>query len=177
MTLFTFVIEQLAHGHGGLVEKRLRAQQGQFVILRFAAVGHENGRDAKRFAFAHLHDKGRAAGIPNGVAARFKGAAHAAGRERRAVGLLLHQSRACKFFDHPAVVGQGEKGVVFFGSFAGERLEPVRKVGAAFFLRPFFHAFGHHVGYLAGQFLAALDGGFYTSDRRSRAGIFSSLRR
>ena len=75
------LIEQLRYRHSGLVEKRLRAEQRELVILRFTAIGNKDSRDTQRFTFTDSHNKGRTAGIPYSIAARLESTAHATGRE------------------------------------------------------------------------------------------------
>ena len=58
-------------------------------------------------------------------------------------------------------MGHRKERVVLFGSLARQGLEPVGEVRAVFFLRPFLHAHGDHVGQFPGEFLATLYSDFY----------------
>ena len=86
-----FLVEHLCNRYGSLVQESLRAQEWQFVVLSFAAIGDKNGWNAKCFSLSYCHDKGRTRRIPHGITTGLESTAHPARWEGRTVRLLLYQ--------------------------------------------------------------------------------------
>ena len=128
--------EQLQHAHGLRRERFHRAEQRRLLVERHAGPADERGRNHQRDAVV-VHEQPRRAGrIPRRVAARFEGAAHAARREARRIGLAADQLLAAELRERAAVGRRSVEGVVLFGGDAGQRLEPVREVRRAVLDRP-----------------------------------------
>ena len=128
-----------------------RTQQRRLFVEHLAGVGTKRGGDIKRTVL----DKRRRSGVPCGVAARFKGGADAAARERGRVGLALDQLLAGKLHDHAVAV----------------RLEPVGIMGAAHLDSPVLHCRSHHICHADIQRFAVADGFF----QRLVGGLWQSL--
>ncbi len=131
--------EQLQDANGLLRQRLHRAQQRRFLVQRLARPADERRRNHQRRGVAALQQPRRARRIPRGVAARFEGGAHAAGREARRVGLAAHQFLAGELQDGFSVGGRRHERVVLFSRDARQRLEPVRVVRGAVLDRPLFH--------------------------------------
>ena len=124
-----------------LADRIHRTQQRGLFVQDFTGIGAERRRDAQ----GAVLDERIARGVPGGVAARLKGGAQSAGRERGGVRLALDQFLAGKFHDDVAALGRGDEAVVLFRRDAGHRLEPMGVVGRALGDRPVLHCIGNHV--------------------------------
>ena len=138
------LVEVLAHRGGRSVHGRQRLQQGCLVVERVAGVADENGRDAQGLS---PHEGGRS-GVPQRVPTCLEGVPNASARERRGVGLLLHQQAAVKLLDRTAIRRGRDEAVVLLRGAACQRLEPVRVVGCTSSNRPLLHRRGGLVGHL-----------------------------
>ncbi|OPZ72715.1 MAG: hypothetical protein BWY83_00502 [bacterium ADurb.Bin478] len=135
------------------------AQQRCLFIQRLTGVADKDRGDAEDAALGSFHDERRAGGIPHGVAARFKGSAHAAAGERGGVGFALHQLLAAEPFQDHALFIKFDKGVMLFRGQSGLRLKPVGEMRDPLAQRPFLHGMGHHIGDGHVQLFAFADGG------------------
>ena len=142
------VAEQLERAQRRARQRVHRAQQRDLVVERLARPRRERGRDAEQRAVRVLEDERRRGRVPRGVAARLERRPDAAGRERGRVRLALDQLLAGELGERVAVARRAVEGVVLLGGRAGQRLEPVREVGAAALHRPFLHGGGDGVGEL-----------------------------
>ncbi len=71
---------------------------------------------------------------------------------------MLHEELAREFFDNAAFAVVLHKGVVFFGSAVGQRVEPVGIVAGTVIDGPALHAFGNAVGHVERQRLFVVNG-------------------
>lgn len=147
------VAEEFKYSYRLLAQCLHRTEKRSLFVESLAAVRTERRRNTKRFV---LYKRVRSR-IPRRVAARFEGGAKTAGRERGRVGFAFNKFLARKLHNHAAVGCGRDKAVVFFRGNAGKRLEPVRKVGSAFFDRPVFHCFGDRVRDFRVKFAALVD--------------------
>ena len=140
-----FRIEQAANLHRGFVHGLQSLEQRNLVVERLSCIGDENGRYAER----RVDDESWRSSVPRTVPARFERVADTAARKRRGIGFLLDQQLTAEFLDHasPAVVL--DKGIVFLGRPARERLKPMRVVCGPHVHSPLLHACCYAVSYLA----------------------------
>ncbi len=136
------IAEEAQNAQRLLIERGHGAEQGRFLIERFAAVRAERGRNTERFPF---NERVRSR-VPRGVAARFERGPNTAAWERRRVRLALNELFAGEFHNDAAVRGGRNKAVVLFRRNAREGLEPVRIVRRAAGDRPILHGVGDRVG-------------------------------
>ena len=153
-TFHILVAEQLQDAHGLTVQGLHGAQQRGFLIQSLAAIGAERGGNAKGLTL----NKCVRGGVPGGVASGFKGCAQAAGGEAGSIRLALDQFFAGKVHDHAAVGGRGDKAVMLLGGDAGQRLEPVGKMGSTVGDSPILHGSGNSIRYAGIQLCALIDG-------------------
>ena len=136
-------------------------QQRRLLVQRLAGVGAEGRRDAQGHAQGVFPQKCRRRAVPGRIASGFKGRPKTAGRERRSVRLAFDQFLAGKFHNDPAFrVRHGNKRIVLFRRYAGQRLEPVGIMGGPPFNGPVLHGMGYNVGDGRIQFRAILHGLF-----------------
>ena len=133
-------------GHG--------AQQRGLLVQGLARVGAESRGDAQDVVL----DKGRAGGIPGGVATGLEGGAQAAVGEAGGVRLALDEVLARKLGNGGAVVVRLEEAVVLLGSDARKRLEPVRVVRGALGDGPYLHGVSDGVGHIQVEGFTVLEG-------------------
>ena len=150
------VAEQVQHAQRLLVQRLHGAQQRRLFVQRLAAVGTEGRGDAQRLVL----NKGVRRGIPGRVAASLKRGAQAAGGEAGRVRLALDQLLAGELHKHAAVRRGGDKAVVLLGGDAGQRLEPMGKMGRSMLDGPILHGLCHGVGHLTVQAAALVNGLF-----------------
>ena len=131
-------------------------EQRCFLVQRFTAIGTEGGGDAKGLSL----DKGVAGGVPGGIAPRLEGCPQTAGGEGRGIRLALDQLFPGEFHNDPSVRGRGDETVMLLGRGAGQRLEPVGKVGGPLFDGPIPHGGSHGIGHIRVQGRAASNGLF-----------------
>ena len=148
--------EQLQDTQALLIDGLHGAQQRRLFVQRLAAVGTEGRGDAQRL----ILDKGEGRGIPGRVAPRLEGGAQTAGGEAGRVRLALDQLLAGELHKHAAVRRGGDKAVVLLGGDAGQRLEPMGKMGRSMLDGPILHGLCHGVGHLAVQPAALVNGLF-----------------
>ena len=134
--------EQLEHTAGLRADRFHRAQQRGLFVEDFAGVRAERRRDIERTV---LNER-IAGGVPCGIAARLKGCAQAAGRERGRIGFATDKLLTGELHHYAAVVRGGDEGVVLLGRDAGHRLEPVGVVRRALGNRPVLHGGRHDRG-------------------------------
>jgi hypothetical protein len=140
------IAEQLQRTDRGARQRVHRAQQRDLGVERLARPRRERRRDAEQRPVRVLEDERRAGRVPGRVAARLEGRAHAAGRERRRVGLALDQLLAGELGQRRALAGRVEERVVLLRGQPGQRLEHVRVMGGALLERPVLHRRGDGVG-------------------------------
>ena len=150
--------EQLQDAPRVLREGIHRAEQRRLLVERLTGPAQERCRDNEGDRATALEQPHRAGRVPRRVAARLEGAAQAARREARRIGLAPDQFLARELEDGLAVGGRVEEGVVLLGRDAGQRLEPVRVVGRAVLDRPFLRGLGHRVGHRAVERFGLHDG-------------------
>ena len=150
------VAEQVQHAQRLLVQRLHGAQQRRLFIQRLAAVGTEGRRDTQRL----ILNKGVGRGIPRRVAASLKRGAQTAGGEAGRVRLTLDQLLAGELHKHTAVRRGGDKAVVLLGGDAGQRLEPMGKMGRSMLDGPILHGLCYGVGHLTVQPAALVNGLF-----------------
>ena len=150
--------EHLEDPEGLLGERLDRAEQRDLGVERFAGPGDEGGRNAEGDVVVAPHEKGRAGGVPGGVAAGLEGCPQASGWKARGIRLTLHQLGAGEVEDHTAgPVGSRQRIVLLRGE-SGQRLEPVGVVRRPILDRPILHGGRHHVGHRGIERLAPIDG-------------------
>ena len=152
--LDVIVAKQLQDPHGLTVQGFHGAQQRSLLIQRLAAIGAESGGDAQSLA---LNERVRS-GIPGSVASGLKGCPQTAGREAGSVRLTLDQLLAGEIHDYAAIGSGGDKAVVLLSGDAGERLEPMGKVGSTVGDCPVLHGSGNSVGYAGIQLRTLING-------------------
>src|SRR5690606_37772224 len=81
------LVEVLAYFRSSLIKRRKRFKQRGFKIKSFTGIRDKDCRDTKCIS----PDERRRCRIPRWITARFHYAAHYDMRERRSIGLLLHQ--------------------------------------------------------------------------------------
>ncbi len=155
------VAEKLEHAQRLPADGLHRAKQRRFFVERESGIGTKGGRNAQDAVF----DERVACRIPRRVAAGFKRGAKAAVWKAGRVGFAFDEFFAGKFHDDRSIVLGIDEAVVFFGGDAGHWLEPVRKVGGAFFNRPNFHRVGDGVGDFDVERFAVLNGFFQFLER------------
>ena len=149
-----------AERHGRLLGTRLEAghetacrlgkcleatEQRRLLVESLARVAAERCRDAERGTVAVALDECRGSRVPGGIAAGLESRPESATREAGGVGLTHDEVLAAKRHDGLAAARFKET-VVLFGSGAGQRLEPVRKVRRAAVHGPLFHRMGDVAG-------------------------------
>ena len=149
-----FVAEQLQNAQRLPVQRLHAAQQGRLFVQRLSAVGAEGRGDAQ----GRPLNKGKAGGIPGGVAPRLKGGAQAAGGEGGGVRLALDKLLAGELHDDPSVGSGTDEAVMLFRGDSGHGLEPVGEMGGAVLHRPVLHGRGHGIGHGGIQPCALLNG-------------------
>ena len=166
---FHIVIAKEPQDTQGLLVQRFHgAQQGRFLVQRFAAVGAEGGGDAQGLVL----DKGVGGRVPGGIASCLKGGPQSAGGEGRRIRFALDQLLAGKFHDNAAVGRGGDKAVMLFGGDAGQRLEPMGVVGCAVGDGPILHRRCHGIGDADIELCALVDGLLQGLIYRGRQGRF-----
>ena len=150
------VAEQVQHAQRLLVQRLHGAQQRRLFVQRLAAVGAEGRRDTQRL----ILNEGIGRGIPGRVAASLKRGAQTAGGEAGRVRLTLDQLLAGELHKHTAVRRGGDKAVVLLGGDAGQRLEPMGKMGRSMLDGPILHGLCYGVGHLTVQPAALVNGLF-----------------
>ena len=148
------VAKQLQDTHGLLVQGLHGAQQRGFFIQRLATVGTERRGDTQCLVL----DKSVRGRIPGGVAPGLEGSTQAAGGEAGGIRLTLDQLFTRELHDDAAIRRGGNKAVVLLGGNAGQRLEPMGKVGRAVLDGPILHGIRHHIRYLVVQASALVNG-------------------
>ena len=150
------VAKQLQDTHGLLVQGLHGAQQRGFFIQRLATVGTERCGDTQCLVL----DKGVRGRIPGSVAPGLEGSTQAAGGEAGGIRLTLDQLFTGELHDDAAIRRGGNKAVVLLGGNAGQRLEPMCKVGRTVLDGPILHGLCHGVGHLTVQPAALVNGLF-----------------
>ena len=148
------VAKQLQDTHGLLVQGLHGAQQRGFFIQRLTAVGAECRGDTQCLVL----DKGVRGRIPGSVPPGLEGSTQAAGGKAGGIRLTLDQLLTRELHDDAAIRRWGNKAVVLLGGNAGQRLEPMGKVGRAVLDGPILHGIRHHIRYLVVQASALVNG-------------------
>ena len=139
------IAEEPADAHGLTADGLHRAKQRRFLVERLAVVAAERRGDAQRLRIAVVVDKRRAGDIPDGIAARLKRGADAAGREGGRIRLAADQLFAAQLHDDAPVLLRANERVMLLGGRARQRLKPVGVMRRPLLDRPFLHGARHRV--------------------------------
>ena len=134
-TLGLLVAEQPQNAQrlpGNLVH---RTKQRRFLIQRITGIREKAGRNVQ----TSIPYKSGRGGVPGSIASGLKCGAKAAIGEGRTIRFATNQFLAAKFHNDSTITGRRNKGIVFFRSDSGHRLEPMGIVGRTFFDCPHLH--------------------------------------